>query len=94
MLSKHIHGNIMYITIELQDLEDSKPILLKVACCMVLIWPFVFSIFYVGCDKTEQMKILDVVILLLSVVNAQSKYKYRSYTIGQMTICLEHYLVF
>jgi hypothetical protein len=23
----------MYITIELQDLEDSKPILLTVACC-------------------------------------------------------------
>ena len=45
MLSKHIHGNIMYITIELQDLEDSKPILLKVACCMVLIWPFVFECF-------------------------------------------------
>ena len=56
MLSKHIHGNIMYITIELQDLEDSKPILLKVACCMVLIWPFVFSIFYVGCDKTEHLE--------------------------------------
>jgi hypothetical protein len=32
--------------------------------------------FYVGGDKTRQnkMKILDVVILLLSVVNAQSKY--------------------
>jgi len=44
--------------------------------------------------RQNKMKILDVVILLLSVVNAQSKYKYRSYTIGQMTICIEHYLVF
>ena len=35
-----------------------------------------FSNFYVGCDKPEQNEILDVVILLLSVVNAQGKYVY------------------
>ena len=73
-----MYGNIVYLTIELRDFEDKKLILLNVAFCLIL---FVFVLyecfgFFIMQVVTSQikMKILDAVILLLSVVNAQSKY--------------------
>jgi hypothetical protein len=48
-ISKTFYGNIVYLTIELHDLEDIKAILLKVAFWLLLILSFLYECFMLLC---------------------------------------------